>query len=110
MRPRPLIPHVPALLFVGATLGFGIGNVLAKVILNRGVKALELLPIRYASALVGLVAVLAATGRLRRLDRATWKKGSLIGALNMAVPSILINLGLEHLSASVSRFWSPSCR
>ena len=43
MRPRSLIPHAPGVAFVAATLGFGVGNVLAKVVLDRGVNALELL-------------------------------------------------------------------
>ena len=51
---RTLIPYAPALAFAAATLGFGVGNVLAKLILERGVEPLELLPIRYVVALLGL--------------------------------------------------------
>lgn len=102
MRPRSLIPHAPGVAFIAATLGFGVGNVLAKVILDRGVNALELLPIRFLVAVTSLMAVLAATGRLRRLDLDTWRKGSLLGVVNMAAPSILMTIGLEHVSASVT--------
>jgi drug/metabolite transporter (DMT)-like permease len=102
MRPRSLIPHAPGVAFTAATLGFGAGSVLAKVILDRGVNALELLPIRYLFAVASLVAVLAAAGKLRRLDPATWRQGAMLGVLNMAAPSILMTIGLEHLSASVT--------
>ncbi len=102
MRLRPLIPHAPGVAFVAATLGFGVGNVLAKVILGRGVNALELLPIRFLFAVISLVAVLAAAGKLGRLKVDTWRKGSLLGVINMAAPSILMTIGLEHLSASVT--------
>ena len=74
---------------------------LGKLILGRGVGALELLPVRYSVALVSLIAVMLMAGRLRRLDRDTWKKGMLLGAINMAGTSIFLTLGLEHLSASV---------
>jgi drug/metabolite transporter (DMT)-like permease len=102
MRLRSLIPHAPGVAFIAATLGFGGGSVLAKVILGRGVNALELLPIRFLFAVVSLVALLAVAGRLRHLDTDTWRKGSLLGVINMAAPSILMTLGLEHLSASVT--------
>lgn len=102
MRPRSLIPHAPGVAFIAATLGFGVGNVLAKVILDRGVNALELLPIRFLVAVTSLMAVLAATGRLRRLGLDTWRQGSLLGVVNMAAPSILMTIGLEHVSASVT--------
>ena len=52
MRPRSLIPHAPALAFVAATFGFGVGNVLAKVILERGVDPLETLPASVTALLV----------------------------------------------------------
>ncbi len=102
MRLRSLISHAPGVAFVAATLGFGGGSVLAKVILDRGVNALELLPIRFLFAVASLVAVLAVAGDLRRLDPATWRDGSTLGVVNMAAPSILMTIGLEHLSASVT--------
>ena len=102
MRLRSLVPHAPGVAFIAATLGFGAGSVLAKVILDRGVNALELLPIRYLFAVVSLVAVLAVAGKLRRLEPATWGRGSILGIINMAAPSILMTVGLEHLSASVT--------
>ena len=102
MRLRSLIPHAPGAAFIAATLGFGVGNVLAKVVLDRGVNALELLPIRFLFAVITLVAVLAAIGKFRRLDVGTWRKGSLLGIINMAAPSILMMIGLEHVSASVT--------
>ena len=102
MRPRSLIPHAPGVAFIAATLGFGAGSVLAKVVLSRGVAALELLPIRLLFAVASLLTVLAVTGRLKRLNADTWRKGSLLGVINMAAPSILMTLGLEHLSASVT--------
>ena len=102
MRLRSLISHAPGAAFIAATLGFGGGSVLAKVILDRGVNALELLPIRFLFAVVSLVAVLAAAGKLRRLDAATWRAGSTLGVVNMAAPSILMTIGLERLSASVT--------
>lgn len=102
MRSRSLLPHAPVVAFVAATLGFGAASVLAKVILNRGVNPLELLPMRYLLALLTLIGVLAATGRLKRLDLDTWKKGAVLGVVNMAAPSILMTVGLQHLSASIT--------
>jgi drug/metabolite transporter (DMT)-like permease len=102
MRLRSLIPHAPAVAFIAATLGFGSGSVLAKVVLGRGVTALELLPIRFSFAVASLLTVLAATGKLKRLDADIWRKGSMLGVINMAAPSILMTSGLEHLSASVT--------
>ncbi len=101
-RSRSLLPHAPGVAFVAATLGFGGASVLAKVILNRGVNPLEMLPVRYLLALLTLIGVLAATGRLKRLDLDTWKKGALLGVINMAAPSILMTVGLQHLSASIT--------
>jgi drug/metabolite transporter (DMT)-like permease len=102
MRPRSLLPHVPGLAFIAAVLGFGVANVLSKVILERGVGPLELLPIRYLFALISLLALLAATGRLKALNADTWIKGSWLGIISMAVPSILLTVGLTHLTASAS--------
>lgn len=102
MRFRSLIPHAPGMAFIAATLGFGVASVLSKAILDRGVNALELLPIRYLFAVISLVAVLAAAGKLRRLDVETWQKGTVLGIVNMAAPSILMTIGLENLSASVT--------
>ena len=102
MRSRSLLPHAPGVAFVAATLGFGAGSVMTKLVLNRGAKPLEILPMRYSIAIFSLVAVLAATGRLKGLDLGTWRKGALLGVINMAAPSILMTIGLQHLSASVT--------
>ncbi|MGH8928924.1 MAG: DMT family transporter [Acidimicrobiia bacterium] len=102
MHPRPVAQHAPTILLVVATIAFGAGNVLAKAILDRGVPPLTLLPIRYAFALGSLVLMLALVGRLRFYDRGAWMKGGLIGVVNVGGPSILMTMGLFHLSASVA--------
>ena len=102
MRSRRLTSLVSGLLFVGVTLGFGAGNVVSKVILDRGVEVLEILPLRYLFALVSLAAVLAATGQKLPRGFESWTKGSLLGVVSMAGPSFLLTIGLEQLSASVT--------
>ncbi len=84
-----------------ATLGWGLSNVLSKAVLNADIDTFDFLPLRYSIGLVALVAFLAATGRLYRPELAVWKKGTVLGLLNMSVPTLFMTKGLEFIPATV---------
>ncbi len=96
MQPRPL------LLLVLASVGFGAGNVITKAILNLGVSPMTVIPGRYFVGTVVLLTALAATDRLRPPGRSAWRQGLILGAINMAAPTILSTLGLVFIPASVA--------
>jgi drug/metabolite transporter (DMT)-like permease len=96
MRSRPLVP------FVLATIGFSGGAVITKLILNRGVEPLMLVTGRYLFAIATLPAILALLGRLTRLPAVAWKRGAVLGVVNMALPTVLMTVALERLTASVA--------
>ena len=91
-------PWTPLLL---ATVGWGASNVLSKAVLNSGLDTFRFLPIRYLIGLVSLVVFLAATGRLHRPERRTWKLGAVLGILNMSIPTLLMTKGLEYIPATM---------
>jgi len=96
MRPRPLV------LLVLASFGFGAGNIITKAILNLGVAPMTVIPGRYFVATVILLTALAATGRLQTPGKDAWRQGLILGAVNMAAPTILSTIGLVYVPASVT--------
>lgn len=86
---------------VAATLGWGLSNVLSKAVLNEDVDTFSFLPVRYLIGLLALTGFLAATGRLRRPEPGAWKKGALLGLINMSLPTMLMTKGLEFIPATV---------
>ncbi len=96
MRPRVLV------LLALASTGFGVGNIITKTLLNGGVAPMAVISGRYLLAIVALLAVLAATGRLRPSGRDAWGRGVVLGVVNMAAPTILSTLGLAYVPASVT--------
>jgi drug/metabolite transporter (DMT)-like permease len=89
-------------LLVLASVGFGAGNVITKAILNLGVSPMTLIPGRYFVGTVVLLTALAATDRLHPSGRIAWRHGLILGAINMAAPTILSTLGLVYIPASVA--------
>lgn len=86
---------------IAATLGWGLSNVLGKAVLNDGVDTFTYLPLRYAIGLITLLGFLAATGRIQPVGPDAWKKGALLGLVNMSVPTMLMTKGLEFIPATV---------
>lgn len=83
-----------------ATAGWASGNVTSKLALNGGMDPVSLTLVRFGVAAVGMVALLAAFGRLDRdLD---WRRGGAIGVLNMALPPIFFTIALVTLDASLA--------
>lgn len=91
-------PWTPLIL---ATVGWGLSNVLSKAVLNTGLDTFTFLPIRYLIGLVTLLVFLGLTGRLHRPELDIWKKGALLGVINMSVPTMLMTRGLEYIPATV---------
>ncbi len=86
---------------VAATLGWGLSNVLSKAVLNADVDTFSFLPLRYGIGLLTLFAFLAGTGRIQRSEGHIWGKGTILGVINMSIPTILMTKGLEFIPATV---------
>ena len=83
-----------------ATAGWASGNITSKLALNGGMDPVSLTLVRFGVAAAGMVALLAAFGRLDRdLD---WRRGGAIGVLNMALPPIFFTIALVTLDASLA--------
>jgi drug/metabolite transporter (DMT)-like permease len=83
-----------------ATAGWASGNVTSKLALNGGMDPVSLTLVRFGIAALGMVALLAAFGRLHR-DH-DWRRGGTIGVLNMALPPIFFTIALVTLDASLA--------
>lgn len=83
-----------------ATAGWASGNITAKLALEGGMSPISLTLVRFAIAAVGMLAILAAFGRLDR-DH-DWRRGGVIGLLNMALPPTFFTIALVTLSASLA--------
>jgi len=83
-----------------ATAGFAGGTILGKLTLDAGMDPLTLTGIRLIIAAVGLGAVLAVGGRL--VTNHDWRRGSILGVVNMALPPLFLTLALASLTASLS--------
>lgn len=93
--------HNPWLSILVAALAWGSGTVLTKAALDAAMEPFALMLGRFLFALIGLGVVLALGGGLRMPDREAGWKGAVLGAVNMALPTISFTLALEHLSASL---------
>ena len=83
-----------------ATAGWATGNVTSKLALDGGMDPVSLTLVRFVVAAVGMLAILAAAGRLDT-DH-DWRRGSAIGVLNMAMPPIFFTIALVTLDASLA--------
>lgn len=83
-----------------ATAGWASGNITSKLALDGGMSPISLTLVRFAIAAGGMVALLAAFGRLDR-DH-DWKRGGFLGLLNMALPPIFFTIALVTLTASLA--------
>lgn len=86
---------------VAATLGWAFGSVLTRAVLLDGVSSWTLIPLRMAFALVTLFVVIAVTKRFWTTDPVAWRKGILLGVVNMAIPMVFMTLAFEDLPVSL---------
>lgn len=84
-----------------AILGWGASNVLSKAVLNSGLDTFSFLPLRYAFAIVAVVLFLVGTRRRQPSDATAWRKGAILGLLNMSLPTMFMTRGFEYIPASV---------
>ncbi len=84
-----------------ATLGWAFGSVLTRAVLVRGVSTWTLIPLRMGFALLTLFLVMAVTKRFWTTDPTAWKRGLLLGTVNMAVPMVFMTLAFEDLPVSL---------
>lgn len=87
---------------VTATLGWGVSAVLSRALILRGVDTFTIVPLRMVTALVTLLAVIAATGRFGSPSRKAWKRGLVLGTVAMAAPMTVMTLALEDLPVSLN--------
>jgi drug/metabolite transporter (DMT)-like permease len=91
----------PALLLVAATACWGVGTVLSKQVLNRGVAPLTLLVLELTASSLLLLLIVVIKG-----IRLTWtgnlRKLALLGVLNPGLSYALALLGLASISAGLS--------
>ncbi len=99
--PRCHAPAVGALLCLLSAAGFGAMAVFGKLAYDEGVEVGDLLLVRFALASVALVAIAAATGKLRGLPRRVVVAGLGMGAIGYAAQSGLFFAALERMVASL---------
>lgn len=96
---------VPTMVLVGITAVWGSTFFMIKGLLVD-VPPLDFLGLRFAVA--GAVMLAAFPQRLRRAGAATWRRGTVLGALYTSA-QIAQTIGLEHTHASVSGFITGTC-
>jgi drug/metabolite transporter (DMT)-like permease len=84
-----------------ATMGWAASTVLTRAVLVRGVDAYTVLPLRMATAMVTLGLVVLLTGRFKTTTRESWKKGTVLGVVAMALPMSVMTVALEDLPVSL---------
>ena len=94
--------HNPWLPILTATLTWGGGSVATRYLLVAGVPSWSLLPVRYAVGTTTLVAAMAASRKLAAAGAQAWRRGAVLGVVNMALPTVFMTLGLQYLAASLS--------
>ncbi len=93
--------HNPWVPIMVAAIAWGSGTVLTKAALDAAMTPFALMLGRLVVALLALTLVLATTGMLAVPDRNSAWKGAVLGATNMALPTIFFTLALQHLNASL---------
>ncbi len=74
---------------------------MTRAVLVTGVDAFTLVPARMLFAMGTLGMVILISGRFRTVDPEAWKRGLVLGTVSMALPMILMTLGLEDLPVSL---------
>lgn len=86
---------------VAATFGWACSAVISRALLVDGMNTWTLIPLRMGFALISLFIVMAFTRRFWTTDGLAWRLGGILGVAAMAVPMVLMTLGLEDLPVSL---------
>lgn len=86
---------------VAASFGWACSAVISRALLVNGVNTWTLIPLRMGFALISLFIVMAFSRRFWTSDRQAWRLGGILGVAAMAVPMVLMTLGLEDLPVSL---------
>lgn len=96
--PHRMNPWPPLIL---AVVGWGASNVLSKAVLNSGLDTFTFLPMRYAIAILAVGIFLGGTKRWQTPGSEAWRKGAILGLVNMSLPTMLMTRGFEYIPATV---------
>ena len=98
------LPANPFLLLVAASACWGVGTVLSKLALDRGIAPISLLAVEMGASSTVLILALLVTTRFRPQIKPTADLGRLValGALNPALGYALALFGLVTVSASLA--------
>lgn len=83
-----------------ATAGWASGDIFSKLALQNGIDPVALTLVRFVIAAAGIVVLLTIGGRLGR-DH-DWRRGGLIGVVNMAMPPVFFTIALVTLDVSIA--------
>ncbi len=86
---------------VVATIGWGLSTALTRAILEDGVKALALVPVRMVFALITLVGVVAISPRFQNSGAPAWKRGATLGTVSVMGPIVLSTMAFEFIPVSI---------
>ena len=101
-EPRYVVAAVnPWTPLLAATIGWSSSAVFTRALLVHGVDSMTVVPLRMVFAIIGLGIVIALTGRFGTRNRRAWRRGTVLGVVGMAIPMVLMTLGLEDLPVSI---------
>ena len=86
---------------VVATLGWGLSTTVTRALLQNGVESFALVPVRLVLALATMAIFTIFSPRFRNPGRTAWKRGSVLGAISVMPPIVLMTLGLEDLPVAI---------
>lgn len=84
-----------------ASLGWGTSGVAVRGALLEGVPPFTIIPVRFVVASLALLAVVLMRGRGLPVGRHPWRRGAVLGVVNMAGPTIFLTLALQYISAGL---------
>lgn len=86
---------------IAATVGWGASAVLNRAAILRGLDSWTIVPLRMVFAMITLGLVIALSGRFKSATKAAWWRGAILGVVGMALPMLLMTLGLEDIPVSL---------
>lgn len=87
---------------MAASIGWGSGVVVTRALILDGVDPWTIFLPRYLVGLVALTVGLAMWRRLRGSTGREWRRGAVLGVINMAAPTIFFTLAVEQIPASLN--------
>lgn len=89
----------PALAVIAASVGWGLASVGSRAVLTDGASTLTVVVVRTVVAAVGATIVFAP--RAGGISKLAWKRGALIGVIQVGITPSLFVAGLNSISAGV---------